>query len=513
MKVVFRVDGSTEIGSGHLMRCLCLADALTSRAKIVFICRTLTAGLEQLINARGYSVKILPGSSSKHEGGLFHASWLKASQQQDAIDSSNVIIENGGCDWLVLDHYALDYRYEKAMRAYTSKILVIDDLADRAHDCDILVDQNLYADMFTRYIGKVPGHCQCLLGSEYTFLRDEFLQERANARIRRGKVRSILIFYGGVDNLNYTQEAIEVLVSQVGKDIWNRNIKVNVVVSSMHPNIELIEMLCNIYGLQFHIQTNKMAVLMAQSDVALGAGGVSTFERLYMRLPALITPVAENQREPLIYMASLGCFKIYYDRFELKNLLQEVLNDGIADPPDCVSNGVPTLVEMMLKVDKDVQLQRLNALDIRRTFRWLKDEKLRRDFQLLTVPTRRQHFMHWRNLFTNNSHSVFSIYIDRNHVGNCGLKNIDNNNKTSELWIYIGEARNHGKGYAKKAIQLLKKVAVKELRQKKLYLHVSKNNIAAIRLYRSTGFVEVGEKLMPPWESRELEIYKMECFL
>jgi len=142
-------------------------------------------------------------------------------------------------DWLVVDHYALDVHWESALRPAAQKILVIDDIADRVHDCDVLLDQNFYTNMNARYTDKVPESCQLLLGPRYALLREEFRQQREQASPRKGPVQHILIFFGGVDADNYTGHTIQAL-----HDIGVSGIHVDVVIDVQHPKRESIEASC-----------------------------------------------------------------------------------------------------------------------------------------------------------------------------------------------------------------------------------------------------------------------------
>lgn len=175
-------------------------------------------------------------------------------------------------DWLVVDHYALDARWESALRASTKQIMVIDDIADRQHDCDVLLDQNFYADMQKRYTGKVSAHCQLLLGPRYALLRDEFRKLREQVKPRNGTVKKILVFFGGVDADNYTGRAIEALA-----EIGIEGLYVDVVIGAQHSCREQIKSVCAQHGFICHVQTDKMAELMAAADLAIGAGGSATY--------------------------------------------------------------------------------------------------------------------------------------------------------------------------------------------------------------------------------------------
>jgi UDP-2,4-diacetamido-2,4,6-trideoxy-beta-L-altropyranose hydrolase len=292
MKIAFRVDASSQIGSGHIMRCVTLADALKQRgAHVRFIARHLPVHLRDILDERGHELALLNSISNDEEpNDLPHAHWLGSSQHQDATDSIQALSVDTW-DWLVIDHYALDARWERIMRGIAKRILVIDDLADRMHDCDVLLDQNFYEDMNTRYTSKVPAHCQLLLGPRYALLRNEFRQFREHVKPRTGTVKRVLIFWGGVDADNYTGLAIEALVNT-----GIPGLLVDVVIGAQHPCREQIETECVQQGFSCHVQTSRMAELMAAADLAIGAGGSASWERCSLGLPALAFPVANNQR-------------------------------------------------------------------------------------------------------------------------------------------------------------------------------------------------------------------------
>ena len=145
------------------MRCLTLADALKQRgARIRFISRHLPEYLQSILVDKGHELVPLDNAQNNASWDeLAHARWLGVTQVQDAADSIQALYDKAW-DWLIVDHYSLDLRWETMLRQVAKKILVIDDIADRQHDCDMLLDQNFYADMEERYIGKVPQHCKFL---------------------------------------------------------------------------------------------------------------------------------------------------------------------------------------------------------------------------------------------------------------------------------------------------------------------------------------------------------------
>ena len=282
MNVAFRVDASNEIGTGHFMRCLTLATGLKQHgARVRFVSRHMPEHLVDMVNAKGHEFARLNGSPSEEKAGDgTYAHWLGVSQVQDAKDTSHALSDQTW-NWLVVDHYALDARWEIILRNAIKRILVIDDIADRQHNCDVLLDQNFYADMDTRYAGKVPAHCRLFLGPRYALLREEYRRLRVQVTLLKGLVKRILVFFGGVDSENYTTRAIEALAS-----ISRHGLHVDVVIGVLHPHREQIESTCADNKFVCHVQTDQMAELMASADLAVGAGGSASWERCSLGLPA-----------------------------------------------------------------------------------------------------------------------------------------------------------------------------------------------------------------------------------
>ena len=315
-KVAIRVDASSQIGTGHFMRCLTLAEALKQQGvHIRFVCRELPAHLGDMLADKAMELARLEAPEGMQSaGGIAHAHWLGVSQARDVQDTIEVLSDKIW-DWIIVDHYALDFRWESMLRKVARKILVIDDIADRQHDCDMLLDQNYYTDMQTRYTGKVPAHCQLLLGPRYALLREEFRQLREQAKPRSGSVRCILLFFGGVDVGNYTERAIEALSEMDVPDLH-----VDVVIGAQHPCRGQIEATCAQHGFICHVQTDRMAELMAAADLAIGAGGSASLERCCLGLPALLVALADNQVDIAKALDSAGAC-IYLGTKETTNTL------------------------------------------------------------------------------------------------------------------------------------------------------------------------------------------------
>ena len=293
MHVAIRSDASADIGSGHVMRCLALAGELQRNgAHVTMVSRAHSGHLAGFATAAGCRVICLPSRLASPVGATGkYASWLGVSQADDALQTLDALAALGGCDLLVVDHYGLDARWEAAVRPQAKRLMVIDDLADRPHDADVLLDQNLYANMGARYSGLVPFSCKELLGPGYALLRPEFFLARQNIRQRDGLIKRIFVFFGGSDATNETSKALEALVA-----LDLHGIEVDVVIGAANRHHAAIAGLCaRLPGARLHRQVSHMARLMAAADLALGAGGSTTWERCALGLPALVVSVAENQ--------------------------------------------------------------------------------------------------------------------------------------------------------------------------------------------------------------------------
>jgi UDP-2,4-diacetamido-2,4,6-trideoxy-beta-L-altropyranose hydrolase len=296
--VVFRVDASLSIGSGHLMRCLTLASALAvAGARCVFISRSHPGNLHELVRSRGFQVIELAADDSRLEtgddfGAPTHAHWLGCDWQADARQT-RAVLDQLQSDWLVTDHYALDARWETELAGSYTKLLVIDDLADRPHACDVLLDQNL-GRMAADYVQLVPARCKVLVGPEFALLRPEFAALRSESLARpRDAIRKLLITMGGVDQPNATGTVLTTLKECYLPD----ECQISVVMGRHAPWLEQIQAMARQmpWRTEVLINIDDMGRRMVESDLAIGAAGSTSWERCCLGLPSLIVVLAENQ--------------------------------------------------------------------------------------------------------------------------------------------------------------------------------------------------------------------------
>jgi UDP-2,4-diacetamido-2,4,6-trideoxy-beta-L-altropyranose hydrolase len=306
MRVAFRVDASLSIGSGHVMRCLALADRLKNEGSICqFVVREHAGHMGDAILERGHGLSLLsPIAPMPDVQG--YAAWLGTDWQTDSIQTLKCL-ESNRLDWVVVDHYALDARWETSVQGSTEHLLVIDDLADRPHCCDLLLDQNLGRGEHDYVAYNSERKTRQLIGPQYALMRPGFSQLREMAISRRLSVAhpaSWLISLGGVDAGNVTGQMLEALAQLPDA----RFSSIDVVLGKHAPHQDTIRtMLLKLdIPCKLHVDTSAMAELAAQADVAIGAAGVSAWERCSLGLPSLLVELAENQRSGGLALDNAG---------------------------------------------------------------------------------------------------------------------------------------------------------------------------------------------------------------
>ena len=305
--MLIRVDSSRIMGSGHLMRCLVLAESLRAQGYYsVFICRDYLENLISIIQDSQFPCITLPfyttALKAPFDVGDDYSKWLGVSQKEDAQETIN-IIKNMCIKLLIVDHYALDWIWESELRPYVQLLMVIDDLANRKHDCDFLLDQNFYLNALQRYENLLTDS-QTFLGPNYCLLKKSLLKIRYQRQIL-GKIDSqlvsrVLIFMGASDNHNITLQ----IISAIKDSGWEGH--VDVVLGSLNPRKEFFQKECQNLGYFFYFQPSNYFELLVQADLVIGAGGTSTWERCCIGLPTITISIAENQLRACQDLHQLG---------------------------------------------------------------------------------------------------------------------------------------------------------------------------------------------------------------
>jgi UDP-2,4-diacetamido-2,4,6-trideoxy-beta-L-altropyranose hydrolase len=283
--VVFRVDASREIGHGHVMRCLTLADALRARGKdCLFVCRAHDGHLANVIRARTHDVQLLPRPIDRR-------GWLGESQDVDA-EQTIAALAGTRPGWLFVDHYAIDARWEERMAREVQRIAVIDDLADRDHACVLLLDQTL-GRRESDYAERVPRGCRILAGAGYALVRPEFagLRSASLGRSSRG-ISHIVISLGGIDLMGATSRVLDAL-DRLEKPAFT----IVAILSASSPSLGLLrERAVRMrHRTRVLVEPGDYAAQLARADVVVGAAGTSAWERCTLGLPTLLLVLADNQ--------------------------------------------------------------------------------------------------------------------------------------------------------------------------------------------------------------------------
>ncbi|SKC20590.1 UDP-2,4-diacetamido-2,4,6-trideoxy-beta-L-altropyranose hydrolase [Kosakonia radicincitans] len=300
MKIAFRVDASLSIGSGHVVRCLNLADALTKKGiECIFITKAHSGNLIQLIKTRDYKTYTIPsGPHITDEYVQNEKAWLGGSQYDDALKFLNICQQNQlNPDALIIDHYSLDADWELPVHKGLPdlKIIVIDDLCNRKHFCHLLIDSTLERRN-EEYSNLVPSDSLILAGTKYALLKEEFAQLRNQAILERTKIsapQKILITMGGVDINNITG----ILLDKINNYFEGNLDLITVVLGVNCPHkaeIARIAESCK-YHIEVKININNMPQIMLEHDASIGALGSTTWERAVVGLPTINIAIADNQ--------------------------------------------------------------------------------------------------------------------------------------------------------------------------------------------------------------------------
>ena len=304
MKFGFRADAALDIGAGHVMRCITLAQELSQRgAQSHFVCREHPGNMIPAIRAAGFEVSVLPVHALGDHSSSPYASWVGADVSVDAAETRS-ILKAAGCDGLVVDHYGLDARWEDDV-VPQRRTAVIDDLADRPHHCALLVDQTLgrtpqaYADL-------VPQDCNPLCGAGFALLRPQFAHARQRSlELRAGRQpKRIIVSMGGIDRDNLTGRVLDVLCALPSA----RETEITVVLGATAPWRDSVARQAERSGHDIAVLVNvaDMADLLVHTDLAIGAAGSSAWERCCLGVPTVMAVTADNQTEIARAVAASG---------------------------------------------------------------------------------------------------------------------------------------------------------------------------------------------------------------
>ncbi|WP_299439216.1 UDP-2,4-diacetamido-2,4,6-trideoxy-beta-L-altropyranose hydrolase [uncultured Rhodospira sp.] len=498
MRVAVRADASTRIGSGHVMRCLTLAQALREQgAEVRFICRDHPGHMGDRIKLAGLPVSLLraPPDSRRPIPDGDYAAWLGVPIDTDAAETISAL-DGWRPDWLVVDHYGLDRAWEQVLRPHVGAILVIDDLANRAHDCDLLLDQNDHPKPAARYDGLVPAACRRLCGPGYALLRSEYAATRRQIGPRDGPVARVLVYYGATDPTNETARALRVLSQPAF-----RHLLVDVVLGVNAPHRdEVVSLATARPGTTVHEPRPSLADLMARADLALGAGGATTWERCCLGLPAIVTAVAANQGPLATALAEggravfLGCHDSVTD-----DCLSEAVRDLLAVPAkrEAIAQaafaltdgwGAAKVAEIVVPSDgHDLALRPAEVGDMAQYYFWVNDPSVRAQaFETEPVPWPTHRAWFRRALDRASCH--MHVLELKPHVP-VGQVRIEQKGE-EDVIDYSVDAAMRGRGWGTRILVLARQVWDGIGQSRALHGYVKAGNVASQRAFVAAGFTE-----------------------
>ena len=401
----FRCDSSMRIGSGHVMRCRSLARALQLRGvDVVFLCRRLPGDLISLLQEE-FPVLVLselPTVTSPADQGQpltgrpLYAFWLGCPEEQDAIESLEVLAaaQLQTPTWLIVDHYGLGATWHQRMQeglrladTTSPTVVVLDDLADRSHGATVLVDPNrLDPNATYPYRGLVPEDCTTLLGPAYALL-DPLYAQLQSLLPTRSHLARVLVFFGGIDAANLSGAALSALSHH-----RLLHLALDIVVSPLSPHLEQLES-CILHrsNTLLHVGLPSLALLMARADLAIGAAGTASWERVCLGLPCLVVPVAENQEQGARALEEHGaarCLNLE-DKADPVAIIQQSMLELLDAPEDlqamsesCLQlgdgRGLARVIAAMVGPASGLHLRPALPSDLWLYYWWASDPQVRR---------------------------------------------------------------------------------------------------------------------------------------
>lgn len=497
MRVVFRVDASTLIGTGHVVRCLVLAQALRAAgAQCQFITRLHPGHLAGRIESAGFRLATLPppADAVDPEG---YAAWRGVSEAVDAQQTAAMLPAT--VDWLVVDHYGLDGQWERTLRPCVRRLMVIDDLR-RAHDCDLLLDQNCLSGEAPAaprpYAGRVPAGCQVLVGPRYALLGAEYAEPYTLPDRSLPPVR-VFVYFGGSD---LTGETAKVLAALDEPDL--RHLALDLVAGSNQMLDTATEQrLRQRSGWCLHRAVPTLASLMRAADLAVGAGGTTTWERLCLGLPAVVTAVAPNQEPGARALAARGLIE-YLGTPAVTTAagyaaaLRRLLNDPArrqamaADGRALVDGqGTRRVVAALLGVGASLRLRPLCGDDLDWVLQWRNAPSVRR-FMLTRHEIQPEEHRRWFERLQGDATACWMVAeeADGRPVAVTGFSRMTLG--TADWGFYARPGAPPGTGTRLGQASLAWAFGPLGLRQ--LRGEVLADNVASLRLFRRLGFVERG---------------------
>lgn len=440
MSIVFRVDSTKEIGSGHLYRCLILANSLTeSGFNCIFIINKRNDKISELIKFNRHQLKYLsikdklPISEKINS----HKQWLKHSWKEDAEATIN-ILEKNFVSLVVVDHYSLDYRWERKIKKHTRKIMVIDDLDNRKHECDILLDHNYRSENNAYKKNIINNLCLKLLGLKYLIINKEYVNYKK--KVTRENIKKILIFFGGSDSEKLTELIVGKLI-KLDKNKYN----VSIVIGINNDRKKSIEKLIkNLNNFKCYESQMNLASMLEKNDLVIGALGMNLWERLCIGTPSVVISKGIDQKIFGKKLASKKCIHLigHYNEvsekkieLRLKKFLQMKITQSMTSRLQNMVDGCGTervaneLKKIIVNDFKfNLKVRNSNFRDNDLLFNWANHPSVRAN-SFTSEPIDKKKHKEWFEKRLNNKkqHAIYIGELDSIPVGQVRFDLIEGN--------------------------------------------------------------------------------------
>ncbi len=478
--VLFRTDSSSRIGGGHVVRCLALADTFKKFGwKCFFACEKDSFKTTPILLESNVGIIEIGGSID---------------------DDIELIVLNLGreINLVIFDHYDIDIDIESKFRECTNTIIVIDDLANRKHDADILIDQTFLRNK-KDYQFLVPKKCSLMLGSEFVILRRDFHIERAQFINRLNNnddsIKNIIILFGNNDSKFMSMVALDGVIDSGIKT------ELTIVLGKGVKNVDTIQrkiQKINNIRIKLLVNVRNIAYLISQSDMAIIAGGTTIWECLCIGVPALVIKTAKNQEKNINNLSKKGLI-VYLGHYkkinkkvisnalsDLNENLDRIRNIGKTSRKICDGYGVRRIFFGILdciytKEKLPICFRLMEKKDGMTVFRWQCSPGMRKYFRNTSTPNIKEH-NNWIDSKLNDANSLLLIItFDNSSVGLLNLCYKDNEIDVSILL----DQKYQGLGIASLALELLKKISS----GKDLLAEINPNNLASVKAFTSAGFI------------------------
>ena len=445
--ILFRADASSTIGTGHIMRDLVLAKQYPND-KIYFATRDLEGNLNDKIKESGYEVITLKSND---------------------IDKLDKIIKKLDIDLLIIDHYEIDYDFEKKLKTQNSKlkILSFDDTYEK-HYCDILLNHNIYADK-ERYRGLVPEFCELRCGEKYTLLREEFYKAKKQLKTQNSKLK-IFLAMGGSDSANLNIPILEIL-----KEFENLN--VDVVTTTANQKLKELESYCkDKKWVKLHVNSKTIAKLMRESDFGIITPSVTANEAYFMKLAFIAIKTAHNQKE-MVEFLKMNRYGVFSDLTLLKKYLKSILR---------------------------IQLKNFSSLllsEQKMILKWRNNPSVRKWMFNQDIIDLENHIKYISSLKDNKDKIYFLVKQFSNYLGVIDFTQITT--KSAYIGLYSNpDLKSVGAILMKNIIEY----GFGKLNVENLLSEVFSDNQKAISLYKKFNFKEIDRKLV---DNREVILMEL----